>query len=53
MWVYYSVKINDNPMILRSSADISLLTLSSIYIIRNKSIASRIQTTNQPQILPK
>lgn len=36
MWVYYSVVNNDMPMILRSSTEVSLLTLSSIYIIRNK-----------------
>jgi lipid-A-disaccharide synthase-like uncharacterized protein len=36
MWIYYSVKINDLPMIMRSSSEISLLTLSSVYIIRNK-----------------
>ncbi len=36
MWVYYSVKLNDLPMILRSSIEITLLTISSIYIIRNK-----------------
>jgi uncharacterized protein with PQ loop repeat len=48
MWTYYSVKNNDTPMILRSSTEITLLTLSSIYIIRNK-----INTyQNQAQILP-
>jgi len=36
MWVYYSVVNNDMPMILRSSTEVSLLTVSSIYIIRNK-----------------
>lgn len=36
MWVYYSVVNNDMPMILRSSTEVSLLTISSIYIIRNK-----------------
>ena len=38
MWVYYSVKLNDLPMILRSSIEITLLTISSIYIVRNKII---------------
>ena len=41
MWVYYSVKSNDTPMILRSSTEITLLTISSIYIIRNKIINHR------------
>lgn len=36
MWVYYSVHTQDVPMILRSSTEISLLVISSIYIIRNK-----------------
>jgi len=48
MWVYYSVKNNDKPMILRSSTEISLLTLSSIYIIRNKLLIYN----SQNQILP-
>ena len=36
MWIYYSVQSNDTPMIVRSSVEISLLTLSAVYIIRNK-----------------
>ena len=50
MWIYYSVKNNDTPMVLRSSTEISLLTLSSIYIIRNKII--NYQNNLQTQILP-
>jgi uncharacterized protein with PQ loop repeat len=49
MWVYYSVKLNDLPMILRSSIEITLLTLSSIYIIRNKMIDYK---NENKQILP-
>ena len=48
MWVYYSVKSNDTPMIMRSCTEISLLTISSIYIIRNKIIVN----IQQRQILP-
>ena len=48
MWMYYSIQNNDTPMILRSSLEISLLTISSLYIIRNKWIHSQ----NQEQILP-
>ena len=48
MWMYYSVELNDLPMILRSSIEISLLTISSIYIVRNKVINYNVQT----QILP-
>ena len=36
MWVYYSVQNKDMPMITRSSIEILLLTISSIYIIKNK-----------------
>jgi len=36
MWIYYSVQSNDTPMIVRSSIEISLLSLSATYIIRNK-----------------
>ncbi len=36
MWSYYSVLLNDTPMIVRSAAEIVLLCLSAIYIIRNK-----------------
>jgi lipid-A-disaccharide synthase-like uncharacterized protein len=36
MWIYYSVQSSDTPMIVRSSVEISLLSLSAIYIIRNK-----------------
>jgi uncharacterized protein with PQ loop repeat len=48
MWVYYSIVNNDTPMIVRSSTEISLLTISSIYIIRNK----LLNYHNQTQILP-
>jgi uncharacterized protein with PQ loop repeat len=46
MWVYYSIINNDMPMIVRSSTEISLLTASAVYIIRNKLLE------NQSQILP-
>lgn len=45
MWVYYSIHINDTPMILRSSTEMSLLTMSSVYIIRNR-------LSKEVQILP-
>jgi uncharacterized protein with PQ loop repeat len=50
MWMYYSIQLNDLPMIFRSSIEITLLTLSSIYIIRNKTINYRNE--NIAQILP-
>jgi lipid-A-disaccharide synthase-like uncharacterized protein len=45
MWVYYSLNMGDFPLIIRSSTELSLLTLSSVYIIHNK-----IQ--NERQLLP-
>ncbi len=36
MWIYYSYDKRDVPMIVRSSIDVSLLTISVMYIIRNK-----------------
>lgn len=36
MWLYYNIKQNDLPMITRSSIEILLLSLSSMYIIKNK-----------------
>jgi hypothetical protein len=41
MWLYYSVQTEDIPMITRSSTEISLLTISAIYIIKNKIETSR------------
>ena len=52
MWIYYSVKNNDTPMIVRSSTEITLLTLSTIYIIRNKLLQNQIQDQTQRQVLP-
>lgn len=33
MWIYYSVYTNDIPMIVRSSTELTLLSISSAYII--------------------
>ena len=48
MWIYYSSRADDLPMIVRSSFEITLLTVSSVYIIRNKIIARK----NTVQVLP-
>lgn len=48
MWIYYSVSINDLPMIVRSSSELSLLSLSSVYIIRNKYLTYKLEN----QVLP-
>jgi uncharacterized protein with PQ loop repeat len=36
MWIYYSVQMNDMPLVMRSSTEITLLFLSALYIIKNK-----------------
>lgn len=36
MWIYYSHKVDDLPMIIRSSVELTLLSASSVYILRNK-----------------
>ena len=38
MWIYYIYDKNDIHMIVRSSIDVSLLTIPASYIIRNKVI---------------
>jgi len=50
MWIYYSINMNDLPMIIRSSTELSLLSISSIYIIRNK--LSQNKQEIDKQILP-
>jgi uncharacterized protein with PQ loop repeat len=42
MWIYYSTTTNDTPMIVRSSVEVSLLLISSVYIVRNK-VHTRVQ----------
>jgi uncharacterized protein with PQ loop repeat len=36
MWIYYSVSTEDMAMIVRSSTELSLLSMSAMYIIWNK-----------------
>jgi hypothetical protein len=47
MWVYYSSKMNDLPMIVRSSIELTLLSISAVYIVRNK-----MMTIGEAQISP-
>jgi len=49
MWMYYSITLKDTPLFVRSSSEISLLTLSSIYIIRNKFYHYQNQHQHQNQ----
>uniref|UniRef100_A0A6C0BST5 Uncharacterized protein n=1 Tax=viral metagenome TaxID=1070528 RepID=A0A6C0BST5_9ZZZZ len=36
IWICYSTNNNDLPMIIRSSSELFLITLSAAYIIKNK-----------------
>jgi len=48
MWIYYSTTQHDLPLTLRSCTEITLLTISSVYIVRNKVV----QYYNNNSILP-
>lgn len=48
MWIYYSLMNKDMPMIIRSSTEISLLSISCLYIIRNK----LVEYNSRPIVLP-
>lgn len=48
MWIFYSVQQNDTPMIIRSSTELLLLTISSMYIIRNKFITYKMEKITLP-----
>jgi uncharacterized protein with PQ loop repeat len=48
MWIYYSSVTNDLPMIIRSSTELSLITISSVYIIRNKIVQYKKEKTILP-----
>ena len=46
MWIYYSVQMNDTPLITRSSTEITLLFLSALYIIKNKVSQRQVHPLN-------
>jgi uncharacterized protein with PQ loop repeat len=50
LWIYYSATNDDMPMIIRSSTEITLLTVSAAYIIKNKLM--RYHNKNKMPILP-
>jgi len=49
MWQYYSIQQDDMPLIFRSSTEITLLSISAVYIIRNKIIEYRANLQVLPQ----
>jgi uncharacterized protein with PQ loop repeat len=50
MWIYYSVQMNDTPLVMRSSTEITLLFLSAVYIINNKVSQHQEQRQSQQHI---
>jgi hypothetical protein len=36
LWIPYGILVNDTPIIIRSSTEIFLLSLSAVYITRNR-----------------
>lgn len=51
MWIYYSVQMNDTPLVMRSSTEITLLFLSALYIMKNKFLQYRRDHQQQQPIL--
>lgn len=51
MWIYYSINTNDLPMIVRSSTELSLLSISSVYIIHNKMLHYKLEVDRQKQVI--
>lgn len=46
LWMKYSIDISDQPIMVRSSADLILFFISSSYIIRNKCIQPVIPSSS-------
>lgn len=43
LWITYSQSISDNPLLIRSSSDLILFTISSSYILFNRSGYNKFQ----------
>jgi len=41
IWIPYGILVNDTPIIVRSGVEILLLSLSGIYIIRNRCLPNK------------
>lgn len=44
IWIPYGILVNDTPIIVRSGVEILLLSVSGIYIIRNRCIPKAPET---------
>ncbi len=41
MWIYYSIKTEQTPMLVRSGTEVLLLGISAAYIIKNKCVETK------------
>ncbi len=39
MWIYYSIQMQQTPMLVRSGTEVVLLGVSAAYIIKNRCVA--------------
>ena len=46
IWIPYGIMINDVPIIVRSGVEICLLSLSGVYILRNRTLLNNIILEN-------
>jgi uncharacterized protein with PQ loop repeat len=56
LWVPYGIMVEDTPIIIRSGVEILLLSLSGLYIIRNRCVSEPLSefpldTSSKPPLL--
>jgi len=56
LWVPYGIMVEDTPIIIRSGIEILLLSLSGLYIIRNRCVSAPLSefpldTSSKPALL--
>ena len=52
LWLSFGVNKNDNALLYRSSTEIALLSISTIYIIKNKLFMNNSDNNKNNQIIP-
>jgi uncharacterized protein with PQ loop repeat len=48
LWMYYSIQQEDHRLLVRSSSEVGLLLVSSVYIVRNK-----VKLVTRSTVLPQ
>ena len=51
IWIPYGLLVDDTPIIVRSGVEILLLSVSGIYIIRNRCLMPSNLTDRQPYVI--